>query len=402
MKIGELVTATKAVILKMYLDEDDTRPWAVAYSGGKDSTAVMGLVVSVIESLPPEKQTRRIYGVMSDTIVENPLVEEHMINQAELINRYCANHHLPITVETVHRDLPESYFVKTLGKGYPLPLNNGKGRWCTDKLKITPQDQYLREINPSYILTGVRKAESSNRAASIEKWSISEFIGEHVSLKARHTFNPIVNWTIQDVWKFLEMEGLSWGSTLSVRAIYKDATGECGFTNPEEVGKKSVEVCGARHGCWLCPVVLKDRSTEKMSEKHAWLEPLTEWRITQLRVYGMDGRTKSVKERNDFIKLFTKAGFNRAGKQMKEGQGTLTVNARKYLLDQLLDTEKVVNRLRKNVGLPSLHLISDEEIELIHSLWENDEQNKPFLVGKPLSPIEDLLDLDYQDQLALF
>jgi DNA sulfur modification protein DndC len=87
MKIGELVTATKAVIMKMYLDETDQRPWAVAYSGGKDSTAVMGLVISVIESLPPEKRIREIHGVMSDTIVENPLVEAHMLKQMELINR---------------------------------------------------------------------------------------------------------------------------------------------------------------------------------------------------------------------------------------------------------------------------------------------------------------------------
>jgi DNA sulfur modification protein DndC len=286
MKIGELVTLTKTLIRKMYTDENDQRPWAIAFSGGKDSTAVMGLVVSVIESLPIEKRIRKIYGVMSDTIVENPLVKDHMNEQAKLINKYCEKKGLPVSVNPVHRELKESYFVKTLGLGYPLPLNNGKGRWCTDRLKIKPQDEFLKEINPSYILTGVRHAESSMRSSSIDKWAISEFIGNHVSLKNGKTFNPIVNWTVQDVWKFLEMEGLSWGSTLSVQTIYKDATGECGFTNPEEVGKKSVEVCGARHGCWLCPVVLKDRSTEKMSEKYVWLEPLTEWRITQLRVYG--------------------------------------------------------------------------------------------------------------------
>jgi DNA sulfur modification protein DndC len=128
MKIGELVTATKAVIMKMYLDQEDTRDWAVAFSGGKDSTAVMGLVVSVIESLPAEKRTRQIHGVMSDTIVENPLVQDHMTKQAKLINDYCERKQLPISVAQVHRPLEESYFVKVLGLGYPLPLNNGQGR----------------------------------------------------------------------------------------------------------------------------------------------------------------------------------------------------------------------------------------------------------------------------------
>jgi DNA sulfur modification protein DndC len=394
LKIRDLVLATKAVIMGMYLDESDQRPWAIAYSGGKDSTAVMGLVVSVIESLPVEKRKREIHGVMSDTIVENPLVETHMIQQMDLINKYCKSHSLPVSVSLVKRELKESYFVKTLGLGYPLPLNNGRGRWCTDRLKIKPQDKHLKEINPSYILTGVRKAESSSRAASIEKWHISEFIGNHVSLKGRNTFNPIVNWTIEDVWKYLEMEGLAWGSTLSVRTIYKDATGECGFTNPEETEKKSVEVCGARHGCWLCPVVLKDRSTEKMSEKHEWLEPLTEWRVTQLRVYGADKHSiKAFKDRNAEIKKWTKAGYNRKGAKMEEGQGSLTVFARKYLLDRLLETQDIVNRIRKLSDLEDIQLISDEEVNLIKSLWNEDIQERGYLTGLPLDEIESLLEV---------
>jgi DNA sulfur modification protein DndC len=190
------------------------------------------------------------------------------------------------------------------------------------------------------------------------------------------------------------MEGLSWGSTLSVRTFYKDATGECGFTNPEEVGKKSVEVCGARHGCWLCPVVLKDRSTEKMSEKHEWLEPLTEWRVTQLRVYGADQHNrKAFKERNEKIKAVTKAGCNRKGVKMEVGQGTLTVHARKYLLDRLLETQNVVNRLRSYSGLEPMKLISDEELTLIYKLQNDDVMDKSFLVGKPLDEIEGLLEV---------
>jgi DNA sulfur modification protein DndC len=389
MKIGELVLATKAVIMEMYLDETDQRDWAVAFSGGKDSTAVMGLVVSVIESLPKERRWRTIHGVMSDTIVENPLVEGHMLQQMDSINTYCQSRKLPISVTMVKRELKESYFVKVLGLGYPLPLNNGKGRWCTHRLKIQPQDKHLKDINPSYILTGVRKAESTSRAASIDKWHISEFIGNHVSLKDRHTFNPIVNWTITDVWKFLEMEGLAWGSTLSVRTIYKDATGECGFSNPEEEGKKSVEVCGARHGCWLCPVILKDRSTEKMSEKHAWLEPLTEWRVLQLKVHGSYNHSrKAFKETNTQIKAITKAGYNRKGMKMEVGQGTLTVSARQYLTKTLLETQSLVNRIRKLSNLEPLTLISGEELELINQLWKDDLENRPYLKGESLDPIK--------------
>jgi DNA sulfur modification protein DndC len=395
MKIAELVLTTKAVIQKMYLDDSDTRDWAVAYSGGKDSTAVMGLVVSVMESLPLEKRWRRVHAVMSDTEMENPLVKEHMHKQARLINEYASKKELPLDVTVVSRETRESYMVKVLGMGYPLPMNNGKARWCTDRLKIKPQDKYLKAINPSFILTGVRKAESSQRANSIEKWSISEFIGNHVSLKKAHTFNPIVHWTVQDVWKFLEMEGISWGSTLSVRTIYRDATGECGFTNPEGTEKKGWEACGARHGCWNCPVILKDRSTENMSEKHTWLEPLTYWRTLQLKIYGnYKNRSKAGKAIADKIKLITKCGYNRKGVRMEDGQGTLTLAARQFLFAELLETEKMVNRLRRMSNLDAVRLISDEEIKLIKEYWEEDLAKNPHVLSNQLGlDIKDLEDL---------
>lgn len=382
------IEESKKVIKRMYLDKSDDRPWAVAYSGGKDSTAVAGLVVSVIESLPKEDRWRNVHFRMADTQMENPLVHEHMVEQHDLINKYAKEKDLPIDVKVVSRPVNDSYFVLTLGRGYPLPLNNGQGRWCTDRLKIKPSANALKEINPSYILTGVRHAESAARSKSIDKNSLEEFIGVHNTLKETKTLNPIIYWSIEDVWKFLMWEGLSWGSTMSVRTIYKDATGECGFSNPTSEKHAQVEVCGARHGCWNCPVVLKDKSTEKMSEKHSWLEPYTEWRKLQLIIYGYykpdkkEGmsrkeRSEQLKKANDFndkIKLVTKAGYGRKGKKrMKDGQGTLTYEARKFLYDKLLETELKVNELRLQQGLTPTQTLTQEEKDLIHKLWEHDK-----------------------------
>ena len=396
--------ATKAYIMKMYLNKNDKRSWAVAYSGGKDSTAVLGLLVSVMKSLPKDELKRKIYIVMSNTAMENPLVDEHMYEQATLIKKYVKENYLPIKIKVVQREIKESYFVKVLGLGYPLPLNNGGGRWCTGRLKIGPQNEQLKKVNPSYILTGVRLSESESRKKSIEKWQIDEFIGGH-ALKDTNTFNPIIHWTVEDVWRFLEYEGLEWGSTMSVRTIYKDATGECGFSNPIGVEKKSVEVCGARHGCWTCPVILNDKSTEKMSEKHIWMQPLTYWRELQLKVYGnykaqyetpyreaskedkqkQRVNNKKVREQNEFITLRTKAGYNRKGTRMKDGQGTLTLKARMLLLKELLEVEKMVNRLRKQNNLDSnLKLISDDEIKLIKKYWKTDKEENSYLIDNAL------------------
>lgn len=51
----EKIAEARADILRMYTDESDKGEWVVAWSGGKDSTAVLGLVTSVIRALPAER-----------------------------------------------------------------------------------------------------------------------------------------------------------------------------------------------------------------------------------------------------------------------------------------------------------------------------------------------------------
>jgi DNA sulfur modification protein DndC len=400
------VANAKADILRMYLDETDSKPWGLAYSGGKDSTVTAALTISVIESLPVEQRTRKVYLGMSNTVMENPNMDTYMLDQIDKINRYAAKNGLPIEAKVLTREPEQSYFYLTLGKGYFLPLNNGQGKWCTQRLKIEPQDRFFKSIDPSYILMGVRRSESSSREKSIDKWSISEKIGDHVSL-ACNTFMPIVRFTVEDVWRYLTIEGVPWGSTMQVRTLYREATGECGFTNPKGVEKalRQAESCGARFGCWTCPVVMNDRSTEKMAESHEWMEPLTEWRETQLKIYGQykpikpDGQSREDRSKalrkweaiNEQIRLITKAGHNRKGKRMPDGQGTLTVEARKWLFERLIETQSLVNRLRGLSGLKPLELISAEEITLIMAMWAEDEKNTPHLITNKVGKSTDAL-----------
>jgi DNA sulfur modification protein DndC len=279
----EVVKEARDDLRKLYLDNEDERPWVVAWSGGKDSTTVMGLIVSMLEELPKEQHVRKIYAIMSDTKMENPNLEEHMHEQVKLLNTYAKEKKLPIEAKIVSRPTDQSYFYLVLGKGYFLPQNNGRGRWCTQRLKISPQDKVLKKINPSYIIIGTRLSESAKRKASIKKWRNDEGlnlkIGEHVSMKKSNTFMAIVDFTIDDVWEYLQKERLGWSSTHSVRKLYRDATGECGFTSPKRTEKKAtiLESCGARFGCWSCPVILKDKSTEEMAKRgNSWMKPLSE------------------------------------------------------------------------------------------------------------------------------
>lgn len=188
MNIQELAGATILDIVERYTNEEDTRDWAVAWSGGKDSTVTLSLMVKSFDHIPKNKwNLRKVHVVMSDTQVENPILQAYMERQANALKDYVARKGYPVTVNVVNRPVEESYFVLTLGRGYFLPMNNGQGRWCTGRLKIDPQDKALREINPSYILIGTRRGESASRAASIDKWTVKDNVGEHATLTDTHT-----------------------------------------------------------------------------------------------------------------------------------------------------------------------------------------------------------------------
>ena len=52
----------------------DAIPWVIGYSGGKDSTAVLQLVWLALQELPPEKRTKPVHVISTDTLVEQPIV----------------------------------------------------------------------------------------------------------------------------------------------------------------------------------------------------------------------------------------------------------------------------------------------------------------------------------------
>lgn len=67
-------------VINLYLN-GESGDWAVAWSGGKDSTVVSSLVVRALLTVPEEKRKRHVYFVMSDTGMENPILEKYMENE---------------------------------------------------------------------------------------------------------------------------------------------------------------------------------------------------------------------------------------------------------------------------------------------------------------------------------
>lgn len=150
--------------IKLISDEycRDPLPWVVAYSGGKDSSAVLKLVTTAISLLP--NPTKTIHVIYCDTGVEIPVVAQMVDSVLEDMARELLNSRLPIRVTRAMPKLYDRFFVKVIGRGFPPPTN--RFRWCTDRLRIDPIARLLCQIapGPRTILLGVRRAESTERA----------------------------------------------------------------------------------------------------------------------------------------------------------------------------------------------------------------------------------------------
>lgn len=269
--------------------KNDNRPWIIGYSGGKDSTALVQIVFTMIKELPKEERTKSIYIVSSDTLIENPIVLGYLKETSTLIDSSAKTNELPIESHIVTPEATNSYWFNIIGKGMPTPTSI-RFRWCTERLKIKPSNDFIQKTleqnGEVIVLLGVRKAESIARKIRIENRQIDGFLlTPHVTLQNTYVYNPIVDLTTDDVWNLLlSNNGLNpWGGdNKELFSLYAGSdAGECPFTITANVkGEIDTPSCGnSRFGCWLCTVVKEDKSlTGFIKNGEEWMMPLLEFR----------------------------------------------------------------------------------------------------------------------------
>jgi DNA sulfur modification protein DndC len=86
---------TREEIKNRYMGSD-SRPWIVAYSGGKDSTLLTQLVFEAIKEVPPSKRKRKVYVLSSNTLVETPHVIDLVRKSMAQMNTAATSLKLPI------------------------------------------------------------------------------------------------------------------------------------------------------------------------------------------------------------------------------------------------------------------------------------------------------------------
>lgn len=163
--------------------------------------------------LPKEQLQKPIHVLTNDTLVENPNVVDYVDSQLKLIEKVGKQRlfsHLPdyFQVVKVVPKIEDRFWINLIGKGYPSP--NRWFRWCTDRLKISPTNDYiLQQVSrhgKAIIVLGVRKAESTNRAKSMEQYDLQNITGSKYrkhSLPNAWVYAPISELDNKEVWHYL-------------------------------------------------------------------------------------------------------------------------------------------------------------------------------------------------------
>jgi DNA sulfur modification protein DndC len=315
------------------------RHWAVAYSGGKDSSATVALVAWAIKGglIPAPESLTVLYA---DTRMELPPLQQTAM---ALLAALRAD---GFDARVVLPELDRRFFVYMLGRGVPPPKN--RFRWCTPMIKVEPMMAALQGLRDTtgeklLMITGVRLGESQVRDQRIAL-SCSRDDGEcgqgwfQTSTKEAiaDTLAPLVHWRICHVYDWLYFEQDRHGYDVSgIATVYGD--GE------------------VRTGCAGCNLVSRDVALERLIKHPEWshLPPLLE-----LKPLYRELKKPLWRKRKEGVEILKDGSYGKNPQRM----GPLTMEARSYGLETVLDIQR---RAR-------VDLINAEEEARIRELWALD------------------------------
>lgn len=337
---------------------------AIAWSGGKDSTAALTLLIHLIDigELP---QPARLYVFYADTRQELPPIQQ----SAELVMAKLRQRNW-IEVVVVQAPIDKRFMVYILGRGVPPP-NNNTLRWCTRQIKVEPMAQALSEAIASLpgtalMITGVREGESAVRDGRIrmscskdgaecgQGW-YQQVLPEAKGIRGRvATLAPLLHWGVCIVWDWLK-----------VYAPRPEFGGWPVSILADAYGGDDAEEINARTGCIGCPLTEKDTALEVVIAMPQWahlaplleLKPLYRWM-----------RLPAQRLRKAGAELLKDGSIAKNPQRM----GPLTIEARQHALERILDIQ----------ARASVDLINAEEEARIRELlaartfpdkWTGDE-----------------------------
>ncbi len=356
----------QAEICRIYLN--DSRPWVIGYSGGKDSSCVLQLIWYSLRRLSKEVQQKPIFVISSDTLVETPAVVNQIETSLRRIQEAAEKQGLPIYVHKVVPAIKDTFWVNMIGRGLPAPYTNF--RWCTDRMKIAPTAGFIKrkiaESGEVMIVLGSRRSESYSRGQVMtNRRDKARYISWHNDIKGALVFTPIEDWSTDDVWEYIINIPNPWGGdNHDLITMYRNAqAGEC----PTVIDKSTPTCGGGRFGCWTCTVVTRDRAMEAMIENgEDWLQPMLDLRdwLTETQIPENKPKIRDHRRRNGRVEYFDSNGEKRII------WGPYLLEFRHEILRRVLRAQQLVRAKG-----PDRHicLIQAEELHKIRQLWLHDE-----------------------------
>lgn len=344
----------------------DKRPWVLGFSGGKDSTCALQIVWTALAGLPSEQRTKPVYVISSDTLVETPVIVNYIDATLARIEQSAIAKEMPFRTHKVTPRIDRSFWVNMIGRGYPAPST--KFRWCTERLKIEPANEFIldrvAEFGEVIVVLGVRSAESATRAQVMSLHRIKESrLSRHSSLNNAFVYAPIEAFNTDDVWTYLLQNESPWGNdNRDLVAMYRNAqAGEC----PLVVDKTTPSCGNSRFGCWVCTVVTKDKAMEAMIDSgQDWMEPLLEYR-DMLAATQAPARKKEVR---DYRRRTGQVSFKKDSDQLIRGPYTLAFC--RELLEKLLRAQ--LETQRDAPPGEASQLIHEAELHAIRQIWRQE------------------------------
>ncbi len=310
------------------------RPFTLAFSGGKDSSALLCLFYTALLRIR-EKPAWPLEVLYCDTKTENPIVDAFVKKFLRRFRAEARETGVAIKIKVVSPSADRTYFARVIGRGYPPPTNSF--RWCTTELRIRPVERHLSKLDDAIVALGVRQSESRQRDRLLAAYDDPFWMTAGTAKSHRAYYTPIRQLATEDVWDAIFFAKHPTAlDRQSLWDLYADAGGDCPIIRSPD----SAPCASGRFGCWTCTVVRRDRSGENLFKRG----------YTQMGDF-LDFRKLLLEVRND------KAMRWPVRRNGSKNLGPLTIEARLILLKSLRRIER----------RHSIRLLSEAEVRYIRA-----------------------------------
>lgn len=299
----------------------------VSYSGGKDSSLLLLLLLEAVKKYEQAFEDKQIYVLNVDASTDFISYKNYVYKKLNDLNKYFKkNNYNNIKIEIRSPNQNHKFFSLMIGYGYPFLIFK---KVCSSRMKQLPAKKFFSSIRSDkediIVLSGQRIEESSNRKRIIEKYKEKEikrklYIIDNKHQGYVHSFLLIKDLTTEEVFYFIRMLDKQDLIYTDLMQVYNRAN---------------------RYGCMLCPKINEDRTAQALLQKgELYIKDLIEYKNYMMKI---------IKNNKNRIK--------------KDGQlSKLTLISRAKLLIKLAIVQTKTNKT----------FITTKELKVIKQKWEED------------------------------